>query len=226
MKGKIIVIEGTDCSGKETQSTLLEKKLNEMGVKCIRFEFPNYNSPTGKIVGGAYLGKPEISESFFEEGATNLDPHIACLYYAADRKYNIKEIEKYLDLGYICILDRYTTSNMAHQGGKIHNKDERFHMYQWIDKLEYWLLGLPKPDKTIFLHVPLENTLELRKNREFIDEHEKSPEYLKRAAESYLELVELYNWEKVECIKDEKLRTIEDINEEIMGIVKKMEESE
>ena len=99
-------------------------------------------------------------------------------------------------------------------------------MYQWIDKLEYWLLGLPKPDKTIFLHVPLENTLELRKNREFIDEHEKSPEYLKRAAESYLELVELYNWEKIECIKDEKLRTIEDINEEIMGIVNKMEESE
>ena len=84
MKGKIIVIEGTDCSGKETQSKLLENKLIEIGLKCIRFEFPNYDSPTGKIVGGAYLGKEEISKSLFAEGAPNVDPYIACLYYAAD----------------------------------------------------------------------------------------------------------------------------------------------
>ena len=224
MKGKIIVVEGTDCSGKETQSKLLEERLNSIGKKCVRFDFPNYTSPTGKIVGGAYLGKSEICESYFKEGATNLDPHIACLYYAADRKYNIKEIEKYLNLGYICILDRYTTSNMAHQGGKIRNKEDRFYMYQWIDKLEYWLLGLPKPDKTIFLHVPLENTLELRKNRKSIDEHEKSPEYLKRAEESYLELSELYNWDKIECIRNNKLRSVEDINNEIMKIIEKMDE--
>ena len=97
-------------------------------------------------------------------------------------------------------------------------------MYQWIDKLEYWLLGLPKPDKTIFLHVPLENTLELRKNRKSIDEHEKSPEYLKRAEESYLELSELYNWDKIECIRNNKLRSVEDINNEIMKIIEKMDE--
>ena len=123
MKGKIIVIEGTDCSGKETQSKLLENKLIEIGLKCIRFEFPNYDSPTGKIVGGAYLGKEEISKSLFAEGAPNVDPYIACLYYAADRKYNIGKINKYLDDGYCVIIDRYTTSNMAHQGGKIHDKE-------------------------------------------------------------------------------------------------------
>ena len=193
MQGKIIVIEGTDCSGKETQSKLLEKRLNSIGKKCVRFDFPNYESPTGRIIGGAYLGRPEIGPSFFKEGAVNVDPHVVCLYYAADRKYEMPEIEKYLNDDYYVILDRYTTSNLAHQGSKIHDKDERFNMYQWIDKLEYWLLGLPKPDKTIFLHVPLENTLELRKNRKSIDEHEKSPEYLKRAEESYLELSELYN---------------------------------
>ena len=88
MAGKIIVIEGTDCSGKETQSRLLEKRLNDEGIKCIRFGFPMYESPTGKIVGGAYLGKPEISEGLFPEGAPNVDPLVACLYYAADRKYN------------------------------------------------------------------------------------------------------------------------------------------
>lgn len=223
MQGKIIVVEGTDCSGKETQSKLLEKRLNSIGKKCVRFDFPNYESPTGRIIGGAYLGRPEIGPSFFKEGAVNVDPHVVCLYYAADRKYEMPEIEKYLNDDYYVILDRYTTSNLAHQGSKIHDKDERFNMYQWIDKLEYWLLGLPKPDKTIFLHVPLENTLELRKNRKSIDEHEKSPEYLKRAEESYLELSELYNWDKIECIRNNKLRSVEDINNEIMKIIEKMD---
>ena len=224
MQGKIIVVEGTDCSGKETQSKLLEERLNSIGKKCVRFDFPNYESPTGKIIGGTYLGKPEIGPSFFKEGAVNVEPHVVCLYYAADRKYAMPEIEKYLNDNYYVILDRYTTSNLAHQGSKIHDKDERFNMYQWIDKLEYWLLGLPKPDKTIFLHVPLENTLELRKNRKSIDEHEKSPEYLKRAEESYLELSELYNWDKIECIRNNKLRSVEDINNEIMKIIEKMDE--
>lgn len=216
MKGKIIVIEGTDCSGKETQSVLLEKKLKENNIKCIRFDFPNYKSPTGKIVGGAYLGKPEISNSYFTEGATNVDPHIACLYYAADRKYNIGEVEKYLELGYYVIIDRYTTSNMAHQGGKILDKEERFHMYQWIDKLEFWLLNLPKPDKTIFLHMPYEYACILRKNRVNLDEHEKSIEHLKNAEEAYVELSELYNWDTIECVENNQIKSIEQINNEIL----------
>ena len=219
--GKIIVIEGTDCSGKETQSKLLEKRLKENGKKCIRFEFPMYNTPTGKIVGGCYLGKEEIGESVFSEGAVNVSPYVVSLYYAADRKYNLPMIEEYLEEDYYVILDRYTTSNLAHQGSKIKDKDERFNMYEWIDKLEYWLLRLPKPDKTIFLHVPYEYTLELRKNRASIDEHEKSVEHLKNAEEAYIELSELYNWDKIECIKNDELRSIEDINDEILEIIEK-----
>ncbi len=213
-RGKIIVIEGTDCSGKATQSNLLVERLKKDGKKCVSLSFPCYDTPTGKIVGGAYLGKPEICESFFES-AVNLDPKIACLYYAADRKYNIDKVLKYVDDGYYVILDRYVTSNLAHQGCKIQDKDERFYMYQWIDKLEYWLLELPKPDKTIFLHVPYDFTKELEKNREFLDEHEKSPEHLKNAERAYVELSQLYNWDTIECIKDNKLRSIEDINDEI-----------
>jgi len=219
MMGKIIVVEGTDCSGKETQTKLLEKRLTEMGKKCIRFSFPMYDTPTGRIVGGAYLGKPEISESFFKEGAANVDPYISCLYYAADRKYNIKKALEYLEKGYYVILDRYTTSNLAHQGSKIKDKDERFNMYQWIDKLEYWLLQLPKPDKTIFLHMPYEASLELKKNRTFLDDLEKSPEHLKNAEKAYIELVELYNWDKIECVRDNNIRTIEEINDEILKII-------
>lgn len=219
MKGKLIVIEGTDCSGKETQSKLLEKKINQMGKKCLRLSFPVYNSPTGKIVGGAYLGKPEIGPSFFEEGATNVDPYVACLYYAADRKYNIKEVLKYIDNGYIVILDRYTTSNMAHQGGKIFNKEERFNMYQWIDKLEFWLLKLPKPDITFFLHMPYEYSLKLKSNREYLDEHEKSETHLRNAEDAYIELSELYNWDTIECINNNEIKTMEDISNEIMDLL-------
>ena len=221
-KGKVIVIEGTDCSGKETQSKLLEEKLKKAGKKCKRFSFPMYDTPTGKIVGGSYLGKPEIFESFFKEGAVNVDSHVASLYYAADRKYNIPQIEKYIDKGYYVILDRYTSSNQAHQGSKILDDDDRFDMYQWIDKLEYWLLKLTKPDITIFLHVPFDKTIELRKNRESIDEHEKSEEHLKNAEKAYIELSELYNWNRIECIKNDKLRPIEDISEEILKIIKSM----
>ncbi len=211
--GKYIVIEGTDSSGKYTQAKILEKKLKSDGLKVISISFPKYDTPTGKIVSD-YL------ESIFPEGAVNVDPMIASLYYAADRKYNMKKIIEYYNDGYYVILDRYTTSNLAHQGSKIDDKDERFNMYQWIDKLEYWLLDLPKPDITIYLHVPVSNTLELIKNRKIIDEHEKDPEYLKKCEEAYLELAGLYNWNIIECVENDKMKSIEEINDDIFKIVK------
>ena len=220
MKGKLIVIEGTDCSGKETQSKLLVENLEKEGYKVFRMDFPRYDSPTGKIVGGCYLGKTEIGESFFTEGATNVDPKVACLYYAADRKYNMDIALDYLNKGYYVILDRYTSSNMGHQGGKIKNKEDRFNMYQWIDRLEYWLLELPKPDITIFLHMPYEYSLELKKNREHLDEHEKSPEHLKQAETAYIELSELYNWKTIECVNNGTIKSIEEVSKEVLQSVK------
>ncbi len=219
MKGKLIVIEGTDCSGKETQSKLLIEKLKEQGHKCIMFSFPNYDSPTGKIVGGPFLGKEEICNGYFSEGAPKVDPKVSSLYYSADFKYNIKEVNSYLEQGYYVILDRYVTSSLAFQGSKIDNKDDRFEMYQWIDKLNYWLLALPKPDITIFLHVPFAYAKELKKNRASLDENEKDDEYLKTTEKAYLELTELYNWKYVNCIKNDTLRSIPDINQEIMNII-------
>lgn len=220
MKGKIIVIEGTDCSGKETQSKLLEKYLNSSGINCIRMSFPAYDTPTGKIVGGPYLGKEEICPSYFEDGSANVDPYISCLYYAADRKYNITKVNKYLDDGYIVILDRYTTSNMAHQGGKIEDSEERFNMYQWIDKLEYWLLKLPKPDITIFLHMPYTSSCELKKNRKSLDGNEKSEKHLINAEKAYIELSELYNWDRIECVESDRIKSIEEISNEIINMLK------
>mgnify|MGYP004502163183 CR=1 FL=1 len=219
--GKLIVIEGSDCSGKETQSKLLVKKLNAMGIKAINFSFPMYDTASGKIVGGPILGKKEISECWFEEGPVNLDPKIFCLYLAADRKYNFPKIKEYLDNDYYVVLDRYVSSNMAHQGAKIEDPDERFNLFKWIDKLEYWLLELPKADLTIFLHVPYNITKELQKNRVDLDQNEKDPSYQINTVKTYIELAELYNWTTINCSKDDEIRDIEDINQEIIDIVLK-----
>ena len=115
--GKLILIEGTDCSGKETQSKLLKEKVEKDNKTCVYFSFPNYNSPTGKIVGGPYLGKEEICKSYFTEGAVNVDPKVSCLYFAADRLYNLDTLKKLVNSYDYVILDRYAFSNMAHQGG-------------------------------------------------------------------------------------------------------------
>ena len=221
MDGKLIVIEGTDCSGKNTQSKLLTKKLQAMGLKAINLSFPMYDTPTGKIVGGALLGRSEIGECLFPEGPVMVDPKISGLLYAADRKYNFPKIESYLKEGYFVILDRYVSSNMAHQGSKILDDEERFNFFRWIDKLEYWLLELPKPDYTIYLHVPFEITKELMKNRENLDLVEKNDDHLIRAERVYIELSELYHWSTIHCVEQEnnQLKTIEEINNEIMDLI-------
>ena len=220
MKGKLIVIEGTDCSGKETQTKLLIEKLKKENIKVENFSFPNYNSPTGKIIGGPYLGKDYICDSWFSEGPTKVDPKVAALYYAADRKYNIDKITFLLENGANVILDRYIYSNMAHQGGKIEEKNEREDMYNWLDTLEFNLLNLPKPDIAIFLHMPTEKALLLKQGRkENSDGHEKDINHLKNAEKSYQELAQKYNMYTIECAND-KIRTIEDISNEIYTYVK------
>ena len=217
--GKLIVIEGTDCSGKGTQSDILYKRLVDEGYNVFKTSFPMYNTPTGKIVGGPYLGKESISKGWFNEGANNVPAKVASLYYAADRLYNINIINDHLNNGNIVILDRYVTSNMGHQAGKIKDKNERLEMFRWLEKLEYDLLELPKPDIKLFLHMPYEYSKNLQKNREELDEHEKSSENIINAENAYLELSEIYDFLKIECIQDNKLRTIEDISNEIYKIV-------
>lgn len=221
MTGKLITIEGTDCSGKETQTNLLIKKLREEGYQVQNFSFPNYNSPTGRIIGGPYLGKEGFDKCYFEEGSTKVDPKVASLYYAADRKYNIDKINFLLEQGYNVILDRYIYSNMAHQGGKIIDKKERNNMYNWLDKLEFDLMGLPKPDLTIFLHMPTMVAEELKNHRkEKADGHEKDKNHLKQAEIAYIELAQKYNFVTVECSENGMPKDIEGINEIVYNSVK------
>lgn len=215
MRGKIIVIEGTDCSGKGTQSDLLLERLNKDGYPTKKYAFPVYNSPTGKIVGGPYLGKSTICKGWFSEGANLVPAKVASLYFAADRLYNIKPILEELDKGNNVILDRYTTSNMGHQAGKIKDKAERLKMFKWIEELEYNLLKLPKPDIKVFLYMPYEYSKSLQTNRVELDEHELSEDNLRHAENAYLEMVDLYDFIKIDCINNSSIRSIEDINNEI-----------
>ena len=220
MRGKLIVVEGTDCSGKETQTNLLLTNLHKDNIKVEKFSFPNYQSPTGKIIGGPYLGKSYICEGWFPEGAPQVDPKVAALYYAADRKYNIYKINFLLENGVNVILDRYVYSNMAHQAGKFEG-EERKKMINFLDELEFKLLNLPVPDIKIFLYMPLKNSCELKKNRVNIDEHEQDQNHLKKALETYLEIASLYDFKTINCVKDDKIRTIESINDELLEYVLK-----
>lgn len=221
MRGKIIVVEGTDCSGKETQTSLLVQRLRKEGRKVERLSFPDYDSPTGKIVGGAYLGKSYIGEGFFPEGASNVDPKVAALYYAADRRYNMGKINQLLDQGIDVILDRYVESNMGHQGGKIFDKEERLKLYEDLNNLEYGFLELPKPDLTIFLYMPYKMVAELKKGRpEPSDQHESSLLHIRNAEQAYLELAEIHNYKKIDCVdKKGKLRDVLDIHEDVFNII-------
>ncbi len=216
--GKLIVIEGTDCSGKETQSNLLLERLKKEGKKVIKFSFPNYDSPTGKIVGGPYLGKESISKSWFPNSVM-LDPKIASLYYAADRKYNINEINKYLNDDYIVIADRYVPSNMAHQASKLKTDKERLEMFKWLEKLEYELLELPKPDLVIILHMPTDKAKELKKNRSEVDVHEKDEKYLEESLKTYMLLAKTYNYKVIDCVCNDKIKSIEEINDELYNLL-------
>ena len=215
-RGKIIVIEGTECSGKETQTSLIVQRLKREGKKVEHLAFPMYDTPTGKIVGGPYLGKEYISNSYFKEDIINVDPKVAALYYAADRRYNIKEIENHLNNGDIVLLDRYVESNMAHQGGKLNTKEERIKIYEKLDELEFGIMELPRPDAVIFLYMPYEYAAILKKSRsESADQHESNKDHLKRAEDAYLELTERYGYIKIDCVKDDVIRTIDDINDEL-----------
>ncbi len=219
-KGKLFVIEGSDASGKETQSKQLSKRLRRDGITSQIFDFPRYETPTGNIL-KRYLGKGPYQQEFGP--AHELNPRVASVFFALDRHAAKKEMERYLEDGFQVIANRYVESNMAHQGGKIGDPKERAALISWIDELEYGNFALPRPDKVIFLYVPLEVALDLRKGRkEQADGHESNLEHLKNAEQTYLELASTYHWTTIDCAPDKtihSLRTIDDIADEVYNHV-------
>lgn len=217
----LISIEGTDCSGKGTQSQILADKINDLNGKAIVVSFPDYDSPTGKIIGGCYLGKEHIGKPLFPEGASNVDAKVASLFFTADRLYNVKKITDRLNDGCNVVLNRYVESNMGHQASKLQLASERKEFCDLFEKIEYDLLKLPRPEFTIFLYMPFEESCKLKSQRsEKADQHEQNAEYLKNSERAYLELAKRYNYCKIDCVENGRILSREEVGEKIWNAVK------
>lgn len=218
--GKLIVIEGTDSSGKETQSKRLYERLCEKGLNVKKITFPNYESPACAPVKMYLAGE-------FGENAMEVNPYPASTMYAIDRYASFKkEWEEFYNNGGVIVTDRYTQSNMIHQASKIENKEEKEKFMQWLVDLEFEKMRIPKPDIVLFINMPFEFAQELMKNRNNKitgetkkDIHEKNKEYMKKSYENACEMAAEQNWTEISCVKDGKLKSIEEISDDIFNTV-------
>src|SRR5574341_73453 len=171
MKGVFIVIEGTDGTGKATQTLKLVEFLKKEGKAVETFDFPQYGQPSAHFVENYLNGKY----------GTEINPYTASLFYALDRYHASAKIRQALSEGKIVISNRYVASNMGHQGGKIDNSEKRHEYFKWNEDIEYNILGIPRPDLNIILHVPSEiaqNLVDKKGSRAYVggqkrDLHEK-----------------------------------------------------
>ena len=221
-QGKLFVIDGTDGSGKQTQLQKLKDRFDKEGIEYRTVSFPNYNSPSSSLV-KMYLNGD------FGADAQAISPYIASTFYAADRYATFKtKYEEYYNNGGIILADRYTTANMVHQAGKIKDDTEREKFLNWLWDFEFNLYGLPVPTEVIFLNMPTEYAQKLMENRlnkitheDKKDIHESNKNHLIDAYNEACKLVKKYNWCEIKCVKDKKIRTIDDIHEEIFERIKK-----
>lgn len=210
--GKLIIIEGNDGSGKQTQTLKLYENLIKLGKKVKKISFPDYESNSSALV------KMYLSGEFGKK-ANDVNPYAASSFYAVDRFASFKvKWEKEYNEDYIILSDRYTGSNMIHHGFKIDNLSDRENFFSWIEDLEYDKLSIPKPDLTIFLNVPIDYTLNLIKERENKytgksekDIHERDVEYLKKSYFNALEIAKNKNWIVINCVENGNMKEIDEI---------------
>lgn len=215
MKGKLIVIEGSDGSGKATQTALLADRLKKEGLKVNTLSFPDYDSESSALVKMYLRGD-------FGSDAKAVSPYAASLFYAADRyaSYQKNWKSKY-EAGEIFLADRYVASNFVHQGVKL-EEGERENFIDWLEDLEYNKLSLPTPDMTIFLDMPPEISLSLVKERGRSDIHEKDANYLKKVYDIYKQFSKRFNWEKICCLDQNSPKSVEEIGEMVYNRVKRI----
>lgn len=221
-KGKLIVIDGSDGSGKATQTRLLVNALRNKNHRVKTLDFPQYEDNFfGKFIGECITGD-------YGDFVT-LDPHITSVIYAADRFESSSRIKKWISEGWTVVLDRYVSANQIHQGGKIFDPRKRKDFLTWLDKMEFEIFGLPRPDIVIYLDVPITTSIGLLRQSQqkkiYLtqgkkDLVEQSRDYLENSRRSALWLARNNaNWMRVQCVKDQQLRTVEDIHDEIIKII-------
>lgn len=219
MKGKFIVIEGTDGSGKGTQVKLLVQRLKADGVPVEMVDFPQYENPSSYFVAKYLRGEYGTAE--------DVGPYRASMFYALDRYDKSFEIKKWLDEGIYVIANRYVSANMGHQAGKIDDLVERDKYLEWLHNLEYNIFNIPVPDQTIFLFVEPElgqKMVNHKNERNYtngkkMDIHEADINHLRKASEAYKYVAEKYGWKTINCSKDGVMLSREVINEEIYNAI-------
>lgn len=209
----IIDIEGTDGCGKKTQTDLLLKYLIQKGYKVIKISFPNYDSDSSALVKMYLRGE-------FGDNPNDVNAYQASALYAVDRFATMNKIDV-SEYDFV-IFDRYVPSNMIHQSTKTQNEKELDDLLNWIDDFEYKKLALPKPDRILFLDVPVETSIQLAraravlKNGESKDIHEKDSEHLYKAYKNAKYVANKFNWVIINCVEEERLKTIDEIHQDIL----------
>jgi len=212
-KGKFIVIDGTDGSGKATQIELLAERLRRSGLDVAIADFPQYNTKSAGLIEEYLSGKYGSPEE--------VGPYRASIFYAADRYDASFKIRRWLEQGKIVISNRYVTANLGHQGGKIADPLSRKHYFDWLYRLEYEIFNIPRPDLNIILHVPAEISQALANGRKKVDWagkttdiHQESLEHLKNAERTYLEIARNFpNFALVDCAANGRLLSREQISD-------------
>ena len=215
--GKLIVIEGTDGSGKSTQFKLLTERVAREGRKFQRLVFPQYQEESSALIrmylGGQFGTKP-----------SDVNAYAASAFYAVDRYASYKKVwGQWYEQGGLVLSDRYTTSNAVHQASK-EPEEKQGEFLRWLYEFEYDKMGLPRPDLTIYLDVPTDFTEKMMRSREaatntHADIHEKDLEYLATCRRTGKAAAAFYNWTVIDCVRDGTMRSIEDIHEEIYSHV-------
>ncbi|MBR4151971.1 MAG: deoxynucleoside kinase [Selenomonadaceae bacterium] len=210
--GKLIVIEGSDGSGKATQTRKLFDRLSDLEGKVKRLSFPNYESESSALIRMYLRGD-------FGGTAEEVNPYAAATFYAVDRFASYSEWKDFYEAGGIVLSDRYVESNMVYQAAKLSKKGDRTKFLTWLEDLEYNRYGLPRSDLTIFLDMPPEVSAILRKERGRDDIHESDAAYMAKIYTTYKELAKKYNWKVVDCAKGIQPRSTTDIHENVLALV-------
>jgi len=225
--GILIVLAGIDGSGKATQTELLLARLRKEGCEAEGISFPRYES--------TFFGREVARYLRGEFGdAGSVSPELAPMLYAADRWESKPILERWLAAGRVVIANRYVSANKAHQGGKIADAAARKRFFEWVDRLEHEIFGLPRPDLSVLLHLPHTMAQELvdRKgarsytgNRKR-DIHEQDLAHLEKAEATYLEIASMEpNWATVACTDKGKLLSPENISEKLWERVRRVIEA-
>lgn len=217
-RGKLIVFEGADGSGKTTQAKLLLEYLQ--------------NPPAGGKIPASYISFPRYGDSLWGEMVKRylrgdfgeideVDPYLASVLYAGDRLMAAPQIKKWLVDGRIVVCNRYVGSNLAHMSAKLKSKNEKLKLKKWLEKLEYEENGIPREDLAIFLHVPVDISRNLIKDRR-LDIHEKDLKYLEKVLATYEEIAKSRkNWQEIDCTWDGKILAPEKIHEKVLKALRR-----